>query len=185
MNFDIRRYVILAFIILVGFLYTFRLFYMQVVDDTWTLRAHEVAEKRIEITPPRGVVFDRNGMKIVSNRTYFNLMMVEDEIKHLDTAAFAKLIGWTVKDVRNRFKEIVKGEGTYYNKITGKRTSNYQKIRKYPFLKELTLEEISSIAPHLENFPGFYEKVTSMRNYPFKSGANIMGYLSEVNREEV
>jgi penicillin-binding protein 2 len=185
MNFDIRRYVILAFIILVGFLYTFRLFYMQVVDDTWTLRAHEVAEKRIEITPPRGVVFDRNGMKIVSNRTYFNLMMVEDEIKNLDTAAFAKLIGWTVKDVRNRFKEIVKGEGTYYNKITGKRTSNYQKIRKYPFLKELTLEEISSIAPHLENFPGFYEKVTSMRNYPFKSGANIMGYLSEVNREEV
>jgi penicillin-binding protein 2 len=144
-----------------------------------------VAEKRIEITPPRGVVFDRNGMKIVSNRTYFNLMMVEDEIKNLDTAAFAKLIGWTVKDVRNRFKEIVKGEGTYYNKITGKRTSNYQKIRKYPFLKELTLEEISSIAPHLENFPGFYEKVTSMRNYPFKSGANIMGYLSEVNREEV
>jgi penicillin-binding protein 2 len=124
-------------------------------------------------------------MKIVSNRTYFNLMMIEDEIKHLDTAAFAKLIGWTVKDVRNRFKEIVKGEGTYYNKITGKRTSNYQKIRKYPFLKELTLEEISSIAPHLENFPGFYEKVTSMRNYPFKSGANIMGYLSEVNREEV
>jgi len=158
---------------------------MQVLDDTWTLRAHEVAEKRIEITPPRGVVFDRNGMKIVSNRTYFNLMMVEDEIKHLDTAAFAKLIGWTVKDVRNRFKEIVKGEGTYYNKSTGKRTSNYQKIRKYPFLKELTLEEISSIAPHLENFPGFYEKVTSMRNYPFKSGANIMGYLSEVNREEV
>ena len=185
MNFDIRRYVILSFIILVGFLYTFRLFYMQVVDDTWTLRAHEVAEKRIEITPPRGVVFDRNGMKIVSNRTYFNLMMVEDEIKNLDTAAFAKLIGWTVKDVRERFKEIVKGEGTYYNKITGKRTSNYQKIRKYPFLKELTLEEISSIAPHLENFPGFYEKVTSMRNYPFKSGANIMGYLSEVNREEV
>ncbi|MEN9973775.1 MAG: hypothetical protein RIS20_2122 [Bacteroidota bacterium] len=185
MNFDIRRYVILSFIILVGFLYTFRLFYMQVVDDTWTLRAHEVAEKRIEITPPRGVVFDRNGMKIVSNRTYFNLMMVEDEIKNLDTAAFAKLIGWTVEDVRNRFKEIVKGEGTYYNKITGKRTSNYQKIRKYPFLKELTLEEISSIAPHLENFPGFYEKVTSMRNYPFKSGANIMGYLSEVNREEV
>jgi penicillin-binding protein 2 len=52
-------------------------------------------------------------------------------------------------------------------------------------LKELTLEEISRIAPHLENFPGFYEKVTSMRNYPFKSGANIMGYLSEVNREEV
>lgn len=49
MNFDIRRYVILSFIILVGFLYTFRLFYMQVVDDTWTLRAHEVAENELKL----------------------------------------------------------------------------------------------------------------------------------------
>ena len=155
MNFDARRYVILTFIILVGIIYTIRLFYMQVIDETWTLRAQEIAEKRKEITPPRGVLFDRNGKKIVSNRTYYNLMMVEADIEDLDTAAFAKLIGWTPEQVRERFKEIVEGEGTYYNKHTGKRTSNYQKIRPYPFLKELTLEEIASIAPHLDNFPGF------------------------------
>jgi hypothetical protein len=33
-------------------------------------------------------------------------MMVEDKIKNLDTAAFATLIGWTVEEVRNRFKEL-------------------------------------------------------------------------------
>jgi penicillin-binding protein 2 len=108
-------------------------------------------------------------------------MMVEENIKNLDTAAFAKLLGWTREEVRNRFYEIRKGEGTYYNKHSGKTTSNYQKIRAYPFIKELTLEEISTIAPHLENFPGFYEEVTSMRNYPFSNGANILGYLSEVD----
>jgi len=48
-----------------------------------------------------------------------------------------------------------------------------------------TLEEIANIAPHLEDFPGFYEEVTSMRSYPFANGANIVGYLSEVNREEI
>jgi penicillin-binding protein 2 len=158
---------------------------MQVVDDTWTLRAQEIAEKRKEIIPPRGIIFDRNGRKIVSNRTYYNLMMCEDKIKNLDTAAFAKLIGWTREEVRQRFKDIVEGEGTYYNKHSGKRTSNYQRIRKYPFIKELTLEEISKIAPHLENFPGFFEEVTSMRNYPYSNGANILGYLSEVTREEI
>lgn len=185
MNFDARKYVIMAFILLVGGIYTIRLFYMQVIDDTWTLRAQEIAEKRKEITPPRGVIFDRNGKKIVSNRTYYNLMMVEDNIKKLDTVAFAKLLGWTREEVRNRFYEIRKGEGTYYNKNSGKTTSNYQKIRKYPFIKELTLEEISRIAPHLENFPGFSEEVTSMRNYPFSNGANILGYLSEATREEI
>jgi penicillin-binding protein 2 len=158
---------------------------MQVIDDTWTLRAQEIAEKRKEITPPRGVLFDRNDKKIVSNRTYYNLMMVEDNIKNFDTVAFAKLIGWTKEEVQKRFVDIREGEGTYYNRHSGKRTSNYQKIRAYPFLKEMTLDEIATIAPHLEDFPGFYEEVTSMRSYPFANGANIVGYLSEVNREEI
>jgi len=185
MNFEGRRYVIITFMLLVGVIYSFRLFYMQVIDDTWKLRAQEIAEKRKEIIPARGVVFDRNGQKIVSNKTYFDLMMVEDKIKDLDTVAFAKLIGWTVEEVRSRFKEIREGEGTYYNKHSGKRTSNYQKVRAYPFIKELTLEEISKIAPHLEKFPGFYEEVTSMRSYPFRGGANILGYLAEVNGDEI
>ncbi len=185
MNLDGRKYVIIIVTLLVGIIYSIRLFYMQVVDETWTLRAQEIAEKRKEITPPRGVLFDRNKKKIVSNRTYFNLMMKESEMKNFDTVAFAKLIGWTREEVRERFKEIVKGEGTYRNKHTGKRSSNYQKIRAYPFLKEMTLEEIATIAAHLEDFPGFYEEVTSMRSYPYANGANIVGYLSEVYREEI
>ena len=185
MNIDARKYVIISFFLLVGIIYAVRIFYMQVIDDSWVLRAQEIAEKRREITPPRGVLFDRNGKKIVSNSTYYNLMMVEKEIKNLDTVAFAKLIGWTIEQVRERFKEIVEGEGTYYNKHTGKRISNYQKIRAYPFLKELTLEEISRIAPHIDKFPGFREEVTSMRSYPYSNGANIVGYLSEVTREEI
>ena len=110
MKFDNRKYVIITIFVLIGILYALKLFYMQVVDDTWKLRAQQIAEKRREINPPRAVVFDRNGNKIVSNKTYYNLMMVEENIVDLDTAAFAKLIGWTVEDVRNRFKEIVDGE---------------------------------------------------------------------------
>lgn len=185
MNLDARKYVLIILFILVGVIYSIRLFYMQVVDDYWTLRAQEIAEKRKEITPPRGVIFDRNNKKIVANQTYYNLMVVEDKLDKLDTLAFAKLIGWTKEQVRERFKAIVKGEGTYYNRHTGKTTSNYQKIRAYPFLKELTLEEIARIAPHLDDFPGFYEEVTSMRSYPYAIGANIVGYLAEVNKEEI
>ncbi len=185
MNFDTRKYVIISFILVVGFIYTSRLFYMQVIDDSWALRAQQIAEKRKEISPPRGAVYDRHGKKIVSNRTYYNLMVIEANMKDFDTVAFAKLIGWTPEKVKARFREIVKGEGKYKNPYTGKTTSNYQKVRPYPFIKEMTLDEIANIASHLEEFPGFYEEVTSMRSYTYANGANIFGYLSEVYREEI
>jgi penicillin-binding protein 2 len=47
------------------------------------------------------------------------------------------------------------------------------------------MEEIADIAPYLDKFPGFYEEVTSMRQYPYANGANILGYLAEVNREDI
>ena len=80
MNLEGRRFVIITFFVVIGVIYTIKLFYMQVVDDSWKLRAQQLAEKRREITPPRAVVFDRNGNKIISNKTYYNLMMVENDI---------------------------------------------------------------------------------------------------------
>lgn len=185
MKYEGRRFVIIIIFLLIGIIYAVKLFYMQVIDDQWTLRAAQLAEKRRDITPPRAVVFDRNGKKIISNRTYYDLMVCEDEIVDLDTVAFAKLIGWTVEDVRNRFNEIVEGEGYYYNPHTGKTTANYQSQREYAFIKEMTADEIANIALHLEDFKGFREEVSSMRYYPYASGANILGYLAEATQEEI
>jgi len=185
MNTEGRKYVIIVFVFLVGILYAIRLFYMQVIDESWVLRAQEIAEKRKEITPNRGAIYDRNNKQIVSNKVYYNLMFVEEKLKNFDTIAFAKMLGWTKEQVVARFKEIEVGEGSYYNKSTKKRTSNYMKSRAYPFLKELTLDEILKIAPFLDKFPGFYEEATSMRSYPFSNAANILGYLAEVTGEEI
>ena len=85
MNFDSRKYVFIVIFVLIGVVYAFKLFYMQVVDDSWKIRAQQIAEKRREITPPRAVVFDRNGEKIVANKTYYNLML-ELEVKDLSKA---------------------------------------------------------------------------------------------------
>jgi len=186
MNFDSRKYVIIAFFLITGLMYGIKLFYMQLVDtDTWKLEAQRIAEKRIEITPPRAVVFDRNGNKVVENKTYYNLMMVEEDIVDFDTVAFGALIGMSKDEILARIDEIIEGEGKYYNPHTKKKQSNYQRIRRYPFLKELTTDEMSKIAPKLDRFPGFYKEVTSMRSYPYSSGANILGYLAEVTQGEI
>lgn len=186
MNFDNRKYVIIIFIALIGVVYLVRLFQMQVVDDQWKLRAQEIAEKRILITPPRAAMFDRNGKKVVSNKAYYNLKFIEKEIVDLDTVEFGKLVGMTPEQVKQRFAEIREREGYDKNPKTGKRdVPRYQKGRPYSFLKELTADEIAHIAPHLDMFPGFFEEVTSMRDYPFAGGANILGYLAETNQQEI
>lgn len=61
MKYESRKYVIITFFCLIGVIYAMKLFYMQVVDDHWKLRAQQIAEQRREINPPRAVVFDRNG----------------------------------------------------------------------------------------------------------------------------
>lgn len=185
MKYDSRKYVIITFITLIGIIYAFKLFYMQVIDDSWQLRAAEIAEKKIEITPPRSVILDRNGKKVVENKTYYNLMMCEEEIGEFDTLAFSKLIGWNIQDIRKRFKEVKREQGRSYNKQLQKMESNYRSYRRYPFLKEMTADEMSVIVPHLENFPGFWEEVASMRYYPYGNAANILGYLSEATPKQV
>jgi penicillin-binding protein 2 len=185
MNLDARKYVILVFIILVGAIYLARLFFMQVVDDTWKLRASEISEKRLRITPPRAILLDRKGKRIVTNQTFYNLMVKEDDITDLDTVALAHLLGWTPEQVKARFWRLRKKEGKSWNKDTKKIESNYRTDRWYPFIEELSIEELSRIAPHLQKFHGFREDMTSMRRYPYASGANIFGYIAEVSEKEV
>ena len=185
MNLDNRKYLLYGLVLFTSLLFVFRLLYMQVIDDSWTRRATQIAEKRREIIPPRGIIVDRKNRKIVVNKISYNLMVIQERIKHLDTIAFAKLIGWEVKKVKQRFREIVKNEGVYKNPATGKTESNYRPDRPYPFVKDLTLEEVTHIAPRLTDFPGFYEEPTGTRYYPYPSGANILGYMNEVGRNEI
>jgi penicillin-binding protein 2 len=185
MNFVGRKYIILALFIGIGVIYSLKLLYMQVLTNTWSKNAIDIVEMKRIITPPRGVVYDRTGKKIISNRTYYNLCFVEDNIENLDTQAFAKLLNVPDTFIAFRFKEIVAEQGKYHNKITGKTTSNYRSSREYVFLEELSNDEIARIAPELYRFKGFYEVPTNMRNYPYQNGANIVGYLAEVSPEEM
>jgi len=186
MNFNNRKNIIIILISLVCLVYLLRLFQMQILDDQWKLRAQEIAEKRKYITPPRAVMFDRNGKQVVTNKAYYNLMFCEQEMYDFDTVSFANLVGMTLNDVRIRFARIRENEGYDIDPRTGLRTQpRYRKERSYAFIKELSAESIADIAPHLDRFPGVYETVTSMRHYPYIAAGNILGYLAETNTEEI
>lgn len=188
MNLKSRKIVFILLFVFVGIAFTARLFYMQVIDDQWIERSIEVARKKITIKPPRGVFYDRNGEKIVANKTYYNLMFIEDEIEDFDTLAFAKLIGMPKDSIQIRFNQIKK---SLDRKTRSRRTGNdtlvndYRSYLPYPFISELSANEIAKIAVDLPDFKGFYESPISMRNYPYPNGANIFGYLNEINHTEL
>jgi len=188
MNLEGRRIVFLVMFIIVGIIYSARLFYMQVIDDKWIERAAEVSKKKIEIKPPRGILYDREGRKIVANKTYYNLMFVEDDIEELDTVAFANLIGMHPDSVEVRFEEIRKSlDRKTKSKTTGNDTvvNDYRSYLPYAFLRELSADEITTIAIDLNNFPGFFEEPISMRDYPYPNAGNIFGYLNEIRPHEL
>ena len=188
MNLEGRRIVFLVLFILVSIIYSVRLFYMQVIDDRWMTRAAEVSQKRIDVKPPRGILLDRYGNKVVGNKTYYNLMFVEDKIKDLDTAALAKLLGLEYHEIGERFEEI---RVSLDRKTRSKKTRNdtvvndYRSYMPYAFMSELTAEEIAGIASELFYFPGFYEETVSMRDYPYPNGGHIFGYLNEIRPHEL
>ena len=187
MNLEGRKVVFILLFIALGIVFIARLFYMQVVDDKWIERAGEVAKKQISIKPPRGIMYDRYGKKVVANKTYYNLMFVEDEIEDLDTAKFAALIGISVDSIRKRFATIKKKlDRKTHSKSTGNDTlvNDYRSYLPYPLLIELTSDEIAKMATELPDFKGFYEEPISMRYYPYSSGANIFGYLNEIRPRE-
>ena len=188
MNLEGRRLVFIILFILFGVVYSSRLFYMQVVDDKWIERASEVAQKKYRIKPPRGVMYDRFGNKIVANKTYYNLMFVENQIKDLDTNALGELLDMTKKEIEDRFLEIKKSlDRRKIDKKTGKDTivNDYRSYLPYAFIQELNADEIAKIAVKLDKFEGFYEEPISMRDYPFPYGGNIFGYLNEISGEEL
>ena len=188
MNLEGRRVVFLVMFLGVGILFISRLFFMQLVDDKWIERAAEVSQKRITIKPPRGIMYDRFGHKVVANKTYYNLMFVENNIRNLDTIAFAELLEMTPEEVKGRFEEIRSSlDRKTKNKKTGNDTivNDYRRYMPYAFVRELSADEIASIAVELSEFPGFYEEPVSMRDYPFPNAANIFGYLNEIRQHEL
>lgn len=188
MNLEGRRLVFLVMFIIVGVIFSARLFYMQVLDDKWVERAAEVSKKKIEIKPPRGILYDRTGKKIVANKTYYNLMYVEDDIEDLDTAAFANLIGMHPDSIEVRFEEIRKSlDRKTKSKATGRDTvvNDYRTYLPYAFLRELSADEVAKIAVDLNHFTGFFEEPISMRDYPYPHGGNIFGYLNEIRPSEL
>jgi len=171
MNSGSRRYIIIAFAVVVAFLYILRLFYVQVVEDKYKLSAQNQAFLYVTDYPPRGNIFDRNGKLLVINQVAYDLMVVPRNMKGCDTLGLCKILNISISDF---YKRLIKFSGSVKEASKDYRT--------YIFETQMLPELNARIQERLYRFNGFYVQARTVRKYNYAIAAHLLGYVGEVNQ---
>lgn len=166
--FGIMLCALVAFIILLS-----RLIYLQVIMGEEYRRLSLNNSIRLQsIDPPRGLINDRNGKTLVENRPSFDVFI-------------------TLKDAGSLFETIDKlalyldvSQEELMSKISkNKGASAYKPIL---LKQDIGRDALAAIEVHKVDLPGVSVRVKLRRHYLNKnSGAHLLGYLSEINSEEL
>ncbi len=149
-----------------------KLFYIQCINGEYKVNADNNSMVYDYIYPPRGVIYDRNGEILVGNKVCYDILVTPKEVQEFDTLALANAL--CIPD------SVVRSKMAYYKK-------NRKSIgfRTLPFLKQVSSEVYMRFAEEEYRYPGFSSQVRSVREYPFNAGGNLLGYISEVNANDI
>lgn len=164
-----RKWVIIGVFCIVGLTYLARLFYLQILDDTYSLGASKNSIKRVVEIPYRGQIYDRNNQLMVYNTPVYDLYVTPKQVRIPDTVAFCRMMDITPSD---------------FDSIMGL-AKNYSMVKPSLFLRQLSKEDFARIQDALVDYRGFEPSISSMRTYPAHTLANALGYVSEITRKQL
>ncbi|TAH42822.1 MAG: penicillin-binding protein 2 [Bacteroidetes bacterium] len=160
-----RNSVIFIIFISVGIIYLIRLFYLQVVDQSYTASATNNVMRLITDYPSRGLIYDRKGELLVYNEPVYDLMITPRQAKNLDTLELCRLIGISIEEYVEKFNK----------------AKSYSAYKASLFEKQLSVETYAALQEKLYKFPGFYVEARTLRKYPLPIAAHLFGYIGEVD----
>lgn len=162
-----RKLLLPSIIIVAASLLLIRIFYLQVINDTFKLKSENNAIKIQYEYPERGYIYDRNGKLLVANQASYDIMVIPREIKNLDTLEFCQLL------------DITKEE--FIKKI--EKATVYSPRLPSVFLPQLNKSEYAAFQEKIRKFQGFYVQKRSLRDYEVDFGANVFGSITQVNEQ--
>ena len=86
-----RRWVIILIIISVGIIFSFRLLYIQIINNEWSERAEKISLSSENLQPPRGFIYDRNNNLLVGAATLYDLYILPIAMSKKDTSLICDL----------------------------------------------------------------------------------------------
>lgn len=164
-----RKLLFPSVIILTALILLVRLFYLQILDDSYIKQSDNNALKIVYDYPERGYIYDRNNSLLVANQPSYDIMVIPNDIKNIDTLELCKILDLSRED----FDEKMRKAKVYSPRLPS------------VFLAQLTKREFSAFQEKLRHFKGFYVQKRNLRDYQVDYGANIFGYIRQVNEAEI
>ncbi len=164
-----RTYVIVALFLFVALIFIGRLFFVQIVEDSWKLRSIKITERTVTQYPSRGLIFDRYNNVLVGNTAVYDLMVVPKKVEPFDTTYFCKILDLTKEDLIKKLKKARK----------------YSRFKPSLLVAQIPAYNYADIAENMDKFPGFYSVPNTMRIYPDSAAPHVVGFVSEVNSKTV
>ncbi|MDX1754218.1 penicillin-binding protein 2 [Salinimicrobium sediminis] len=164
-----RKILLYIIIITSGILFLARLFYLQILDDSFVGRSENNAIKVVYDYPQRGFIFDRNGELLVSNQPSYDVMVIPRNVKPFDTTELCRILSITQEQLVERLDKA---------KIYSPRLPSV-------VIPQLTKSEYAYLGEKMRNYEGFYIQKRSLRDYHTQHGASLLGFISEVNQRKV
>lgn len=169
-----RKITIQVIFILAILVLLMRAFYLQIVDDQYRQGAESTAVSKYTIYPARGLIYDRNGKLLINNNPAYDLNVTYQQIDpDMDTLKFCRLLGI---------------DRDYFEKALDKNFAKdyrYSKYKPFTFLTKISPETYAEFQESMYEFPGFEVQVRNVRAYPYSNAAHVLGYMREVNPQEV
>ncbi|MEN0080230.1 penicillin-binding transpeptidase domain-containing protein, partial [Flavobacterium lindanitolerans] len=160
-----RKLLLPSLIIVAAIVIVARLFYLQIIDDSFIKKSDNNAIKIKYDYPERGYMFDRNGVLLVANQPSYDVMVIPKDVKEIDTLEFCKLLKITKEEFITKM-----------NKATV-----YSPRLPSVFLPQLNKKEYAGFQEKIRKYQGFYIQKRSLRDYQVNAAANVFGYIAQVN----
>jgi len=160
-----RKILLPSLIIITASLLIVRLFFLQIIDDSFKLKSENNAIKIKYDYPERGYIYDRYGKLLVANQPSYDIMVIPREIKKIDTLEFCKLLDISKEDFIKKIKKAI----VYSPRLPS------------VFLAQLNKKEFAAFQEKIRKYEGFYFQKRSLRDYQVSFGANVFGFITQVN----
>ena len=171
-NYINRKYILGGIAVAVVIIYLIRLFSLQLMSDDYKKNADSNAFRKEIQYPSRGLILDRKGRLLVYNESSYNIMVVMNDQRGIDTLDFCQTVGVTKDFYIKRMDEI-------------KSKISYSRYTPQLFMSQIPAEEFSVFREKLFRFKGFSVEKRSVRHYTTGLGAHLLGDVGEVNDKDI
>jgi len=164
---------VVAIICLLGVLLG-RFYNLQIVNHQDYVTQSDRNRVHVQPIPPnRGLIYDRNGILLATNRPSYTLSLINERVDDLEE---------TLK-VLEGLVEISDDERSGFHKRMKQRRRPFEAV---PLKYRLTEENIARIAVNEYRLPGVEVEAQLVRDYPFgKVLAHSVGYVGRINDREL